>query len=65
MIMSELKKQRLLKGWTQLELAKRSGIHQVTISLLENGYKKPGLNEIIRLTKALEVDATTLFTSEV
>ena len=46
---------RKLKGWTQEELAKRSGIHAVNISLLENEKIDIGKYRAEQLAEAFEV----------
>jgi HTH-type transcriptional regulator / antitoxin HipB len=33
----QLRRARYARGWTQRELGRRSGVHQTTISRLENG----------------------------
>lgn len=64
MSMSELKKQRLLKGLTQIHVSKKTGIHHSTLSLIENGWQKPTADQILRLVKALEIDKEILFPKE-
>lgn len=46
---------RELKGWTQQELARRSGIHASNISLLENGRVEIGKKRAEQLAKAFDV----------
>jgi transcriptional regulator with XRE-family HTH domain len=46
---------RELKGWTQAELAKRSGIQATNISLLENDRVDIGKSRAERLAKAFRV----------
>ncbi len=46
---------RDLKGWTQTELAKRSGISPTNISLLENGKVEIGKKRAERIAKAFGV----------
>jgi transcriptional regulator with XRE-family HTH domain len=52
---------RNLRGWSQAELARRSGVPQGTISRLEAG-KHQGINFTVleRLANALEVSAAEL-----
>ena len=51
---------RELKGWTQVELAKRSGIAATNISRLENGHLDLGKQRAIALAKAFGVHPATL-----
>jgi transcriptional regulator with XRE-family HTH domain len=46
---------RVLKEWTQEELAKRSGITSTNISLLENGRIDIGKKRAEQLAKAFNV----------
>lgn len=49
----ELRRAREEVGITQDELAKRSGLHRTSISLLELGKREPRLETIFRLAKGL------------
>lgn len=60
---TRLRDQRELRGYTQKELAKRSGISGVCISKLETGDRKPNVDYLWRLSKALEVTADYLLGS--
>lgn len=51
---------RELKGWTQEDLAKRSGIAATNISRLENGHMDLGKQRAIALAKAFDVHPATL-----
>jgi len=46
---------RDLKGWTQEELAKRSGISATNLSLLENNRVEIGKKRVEQLAKAFSV----------
>jgi transcriptional regulator with XRE-family HTH domain len=46
---------RELKGWTQKELSKRSGISPTNISLLENGKVEIGKKRAEQLAKAFDL----------
>jgi len=46
---------RELKGWTQAELAKRSGISATNISLLENEKVEIGKKRVEQLAKAFDI----------
>ncbi len=46
---------RQLKGWTQEELARRSGVHAKNISLLENNRVEIGKKRTVQLAEAFGV----------
>ena len=50
-----IKMLRELKGWTQAELAKRSGITNTNLSLLENDRVDIGKRRAIQLAKAFGI----------
>lgn len=47
------KEARLKKGWTQVELAEKAGIHWNTVAKIERNEQKPEFDTIKGLTKAL------------
>lgn len=51
---------RELKGWTQVDLAKTSGIAPTNISQIENGYLSIGKQRAIALAKAFGVHPATI-----
>ena len=55
---------RDLKGWTQDELAKRSGISPTNLSLLENGRVDIGKKRAEQLAKAFDVHPATIMFPE-
>lgn len=60
----QLRPQRLDRGWTQEELARRSGVDQSTISRIENGLTRGvGLGIVERLADALGLNPRSLLTS--
>jgi len=56
-----LKEIRLNKRITQVELAKRVGIRQQTISHYETGRAKPSLDVAVKLAKALGVSVEEIY----
>lgn len=48
-------KQRLLRGWSQSELAEAIGSRQPVISRLERGEGNPSLQTLNRIAKALDL----------
>lgn len=53
---------RILKGYSQRELAKRAGLSHAYVSMLERSMKSIGPAAAKRLSEALEVPMETLFT---
>ncbi|WP_441247004.1 ATP-binding protein [Kitasatospora sp. McL0602] len=53
-----LREHRLRAGWTQEELAERSGVSPHAISVLETGRRRPRLSSVTWLATALGLDAT-------
>lgn len=49
----KLKELRLKKKWSQQKLAKKSGVHEITIHLYETGARYPGIDNLRLLTNAL------------
>ena len=61
-IAEKLKKLRELRRLTTAELAKLSGVHQTTISAIENKrHASPGIETVERLAKALNVSPLYFF----
>ena len=55
-----LRRYRKAKGWSQEELAFRSGHQRVFISWLETGTKQPTISTIFSLAAALNVEPAEL-----
>ena len=56
-----LKTEREKRGWTQVQLAARSGVAQNTISKLERNEKtRPGFPIVVALAMALAIDPARL-----
>jgi transcriptional regulator with XRE-family HTH domain len=55
-----LKKARHRRKLTQAALAKKVGVHTVTIARLESGARNPSMALLQRLAKALGVPVTAL-----
>jgi len=49
-------KERLRKGWSQAELARRAGTKQANISRIEAGLANPTLHLVQKLCKALDLE---------
>jgi transcriptional regulator with XRE-family HTH domain len=61
-IATKLRKLRQLRRLAAAELSKLSGVHQTTISAIENGrHASPGIETIERLAKALRVSPLYFF----
>lgn len=48
------------KGWSQEELADRSGLHRTYVSGVERGVRNPTITVLDRLASALEVELSRL-----
>ena len=57
---NNVKRLRKNQGWSQEELAKKSGLHRTYIGSLENGGRNVSLINVERLAKALHVDIESL-----
>lgn len=55
---------RELKGWTQTDLAERSGINPTNISLLENEKVEIGKRRAEQLAKAFDIHPTIIMFPE-
>ena len=51
-----LLKQRRLKGWTQEQLAERSGVSRSRISKMENGKENFNIESLLLIAQSLEID---------
>jgi transcriptional regulator with XRE-family HTH domain len=52
---------RLAKGWSQEELAARSGLHPTYIGGIERGERNLGLDNLLKLARALDEHPSALF----
>lgn len=55
-IRSDLKSARLERGWSQLELGRRTGLPQVHISAIETGKVVPRFDTLLDLARVLGFD---------
>ncbi len=55
---------RKLKGWSQLDLARETGISQTNISAIENGRIEIGKQRSIVIAKALNVHPASIMFSD-
>ena len=49
----QLTRERLARGWSQAELARRAGMNATTISLIESGRFQPYPAQLVKLARAL------------
>jgi HTH-type transcriptional regulator/antitoxin HipB len=47
---------RRRKGWSQTDLAKRAGLRQETISIIETGYASTKLHNLLAILAALDLE---------
>lgn len=55
-----LKERKFRCGMNSVALAKKIGVSPVSITQWENGSRKPAYDKIIKLCKALDMDANIL-----
>lgn len=58
---SQVRQLRIARGWTQEDLAARAGLHPTYVGGIERGERNLGLDNIIRLSRALGVHPSLLF----
>jgi transcriptional regulator with XRE-family HTH domain len=56
-----LRRLRLAKGWTQERLAEHADLHPTYVGGIERGERNVGLENIIKLARALGVSPAALF----
>ena len=59
--MNRLREQRLRRYWTQIELAEKAGVDEVTICHIETGRTKPSLISQQRIADALGLEVGEVF----
>ena len=64
-VAADLKKARLARGWSQGELARRSGTSQANISVLETGASDPRLGTVAVLAATLGLELLLVDANEV
>lgn len=52
---ANVRAQRLARGWTQEELAEKTGLAPVQVSRIERGRREVRLTTLLRLLRALDV----------
>lgn len=53
--MIRMTQERRLRGWSQAELSRKTGIHCTTLSLIENKRFTPYKSQLLKLARALDV----------
>jgi transcriptional regulator with XRE-family HTH domain len=61
MVVQRLRAERLARGWTQKDLAARSGIERANIARLEAGRHSPRVDTLESLAKAMSLSLAKLF----
>ncbi len=56
----EVRRRRMVLGFSQLDLAKKAGFSRAYISDVENGYRNLGLDNLYQIAAALGVDGSFL-----
>jgi transcriptional regulator with XRE-family HTH domain len=60
-LVDELRRLRTERGWSQQDLADRSGVDRATISLAEGGRRGPRIETMEKLAKAMGVEVADFF----
>ena len=58
---TKVRQLRLAKGWTQEDLAERTGLHPTYIGGVERGERNLGLDNILKIARALGEYPAALF----
>lgn len=59
-IADHIRRERRRRGWTQHQLAARTGVPDCYISFYETGHRKPSIDAAAELAQALEVSLDRL-----
>jgi len=57
----KVKEERLKRGWSQEELAEKTGLHRTYIGMIERAEKNITLVNIEKIAKALNINLKNLF----
>jgi transcriptional regulator with XRE-family HTH domain len=55
-----IQRERLARGWTQVQLAAKAGLNQKVISNYESGKSEPGLGSFMALARAFGMSLDAL-----
>jgi transcriptional regulator with XRE-family HTH domain len=58
---TQVRRLRLEKGWSQEDLAERAGIHRNYLGGIERAERNVGLDNIVAISRALNVSPQELF----
>lgn len=58
---TRIRQLRLAKGWTQEDLATKAGLHSTYIGGIERGERNVGLDNLLKLARALQEHPSALF----
>lgn len=61
MVKNRVKEYRVALGWSQEQLARKSGVSRTTISETESGSHIPTLETALRLAEAMDTTVNKLF----
>ena len=56
-----IRRLRLAKGWTQEDLAERTGLHATYVGGIERGERNLGLDNLLKIARALCEHPSALF----
>ena len=56
-----VKEMRAQRGWTQEDMAERSGLHRSYLAAIESGSRNPTLDIIVKIANGLHAPVADLF----
>jgi transcriptional regulator with XRE-family HTH domain len=62
-VIARIKEEREKARLSQIDLSLMAGLSQNIVNYIESGKRSPGLNTLLRLCKALQIDPIILFSS--
>lgn len=60
-VADNIRKNRINKGFSQLDLSNEANLSQSFLANLESGKKKPSVHTIVRIAKALDISPRDFF----
>lgn len=61
LVAAVIERYRMMRGWTQTQLAEAVGVRQQSVSQWENGDQSPSVEHAVKALRALEVPPVEIF----